>query len=384
MVTTSAAPANRIRPLFALAIAVAILAIPSRVSAEAIASGEIRLSAAFLANGGGFAPYVGGASGGASIGLDAGRSDAIKASVRASIDAPAVGASGIPRLTLDRAYAKARFPWLVENTSLRLTVGKAPLAWGKGFLFNAGDPVFGALPASSISSVGTTEFRTATAWMAVLNVPVGDFSFAEAVYLAPVDGGTSRGGGRVVLTPGLSVLQSVEAGFLLTDTAYRSAYLAVEGSLFFDWYAAASLSELAEDPSGANAMARYAVSFGIFRMFDLIPDVPLSLRAEALVYPEDNRQIWFQSLQAGITDELSITLEGLFATGTDDATSLARLASSSSALSWMGGGTGLAGVVVSLSPIKGFALSASVLKQFEKGDPMKPEAILAAGCKYAF
>jgi hypothetical protein len=384
MVGTYGLTAKRSRPLFALIALSLAFANPARAPAEAVASGEIRLSAAFLANSDGFAPYPGGATGGASIGLEAGKSDAIKASVRASIDAPSGGVSGRPTLTLDRAYAKARFPWLVENTSLRLTLGKAPLAWGKGFVFNAGDPVFGALPASSISSVGTTEFRTATAWMATLNVPVGDFSFAEAVWLAPVDGGTSRGGGRIVLAPGLPVLQSVEAGFLLTDSAYRSAYLAVDGSLFFDWYAAASLAELARDPSGINPKARYTVSFGLFRIFDFIPDVPLTLRAEGLAYPEENRQLWFQSLQAGLTDELSVTLEGLFATGTDDVIALADLASSASVLSWMDGETGLAGIVVSLSPVKGFALSASVLKQFEKGDPMKPEAIIAAGCKYSF
>lgn len=360
--------------------------------AESVPSAEITFNTAFLADSNGLSLYPGGATGGITLKLNSARADAIKGNIQLSADSDA-------NLALDRAYLKARFPWFVQDTSFRLTGGKAPLSWGKGFVFNAGDPVFGALPSTSLTGTDSSDYRTAADWMTVATLPVGGFSFAELVYLPPVDAVAkenagdetaevhNRAGGRLFVTPGLGLLQSIEAGYLFAEGPVNTIYIALDGSLFFDYYASAC-----SYVSSVNAkwQADYATSFGIFRMID-VPNVPLSIRAEGLIYPEYNRQLWYQSVQAGISDSLQLTVYGLFATGIDDTADLVTIQAFStpynskpSALALLPGSAGVAAVSLSWTPLKGCTFSGAVLKQFSGDDSMGEGVILSAGCKYAF
>lgn len=338
-------PKARIAAALAM-IAAAACVIPA--FADAIPSAEIFMDSTFIAGPNGSEPVDGASMGGIRLSLDSAKSDALRGSARITV-------TDKDKPTLDRAYFKARFPWIVEDTSLRVTAGKAPLSWGKGFLFNAGDPVFGVMP--NLTTISSDEYRTQTDWMGVLYLPAGEFSFAEFVALPPVENPDPRAGGRVVLAPRLEYWQSIEGGYLYertsATTASHKAYIALDGSLWFDWYAAASAFN-----------GEYAVSFGLLRIFNPSPDIPLTLRCEGLVYPAKTRQYWYPSLIAGLTNEFQFGLQGIIETGNTTA--------------------GTAGVTGDFTPLKGFTLSGAILKQLEKGETVTNNIVVRIGCKCAF
>lgn len=309
------------------------------LAAETIPSAEVFVDSTIVADGDGIAPAPYGNAGGLRVSLDSSGGEAIRGSAQVTL-------TDVASPVLDHAYFKARFPWIVEDTSFRLTAGKAPLAWGKGFVFNAGDPVFGAIP--EVTSLSESAYRTATDWMAVAYAPLGDFSFAEAVVLPTVPDNKRelRSGARLSLSPGWALLQSVEASWLYEREGKHQACVAFDGSLYFDFYAAAMVSLGDEAAEESPPVPESAISFGIFRMFDVIPDIPLTVRAEGLVYPSENRQLWYPSLSAGFTDNLSLTFQGLI-TG-DEVTAAAS---------------------VSWTLLNDIALSATAMQRFEKGDP---------------
>ena len=72
--------------------------------------------------------------------------------------------------------------WLkAQLAAFRLTMGKTRLSWGEGYMYNAGDVIFGGKGAD----LSAEELRDNNAWLASLYLPVGDFSFVEAVALPP-------------------------------------------------------------------------------------------------------------------------------------------------------------------------------------------------------
>jgi hypothetical protein len=125
--------------------------------------------------------------------------------------------------TLEKAYVKTRLPGFPDGSSSRLSFGKMPIAWGQGTFFNAGDILFGSMP--NQTSLFSSEYRTDTDWMGVFYLPLGDWSFVETAGLPPMRSGeTGRGGGRFVLTPGWTILNSIEAGYLY-DTNVKALTL---------------------------------------------------------------------------------------------------------------------------------------------------------------
>lgn len=347
---------------FAPAILAAILALalPAPALADVAVSGEIRAGGAVDAKG------TATGYGLAKASLDAAPSDAVKASMRVTLDE--TGKAG-----LERAYFKARFPFAEGGSAIRLTAGKAPLSWGRGFLLNAGDPIFGAFPA--FTGFTATEYRVSADWLGALYVPFGDFSFVELAELPPVARTSNRAGGRICLTPSWDVLQSLELGYLYEQDNRHSAFAAIDGSLWLDWYAAVSVTD-----------GHAAVSAGAFRLFDAGGSLTVTARAEALAYPEYDRYLWFGVLTLGISDRVSVSAQALAATGTEDPARLAAVADFAgfSYVSSLAGRSGFAGISVDWTPLKEIALSASAVKRFEKGDFFTPDAIFALGviCKF--
>jgi hypothetical protein len=283
-------------------------------------------------------------------------------------------------LTLERAYVKARLADAIGGKTLRFTAGKSPLAWGRGFVFNAGDPVFGAVPTSV--GIGDSEYRTAADWMGTVYLPLGDFSFAEAAELPPVDRKTNRAGGRICLAPGWDYFNSAEFGYLYEQDSVNQAYFAFDGSIFLDYYGALSVTRNRDSDDDV----RVAASAGLFRMFDISRDATLSVRAEGLAYPQFGRGLAYASAQFGFGESVTVGAIGIFATGTENANDLAAIAefAGTTSLSYVPGQSGFAGLTVSWIPVKSIALSASVLKRLEKGDYGKPEALAGASvvCKF--
>lgn len=372
-------------------VGIALFSLPA--VAETVVSAEIQASATALISDTGISSAPASNSGSFTLGVDTERNDAVKASASVSVNSAG-------ELALNRAWMKARMPWLIEGATSRLTVGLAPLSWGKGFLFNAGDPIFGELPAMTSLSGG--EYRTATAWLAAIYLPLGAFSFAEAVYLPPIPTASSaagdnsgtdtdasdtlrdRAGGRVQMTVALPFLQSVEAGWLHDERDGERGYLAADGSLWADWYAAAAFvsrnpadSLAGERVAGPDGTAAdWSVSGGLFRIFDFT-DYPLTCRLEGLAHPALNAQNWFGLVSLGLGDIASAGVQGLYATGSG-------MVPGSSPSAGMQPGTIIAGLIAELTPVKGFTLSAQALRRYIPGAPKLSGFMLSAGalCKY--
>lgn len=117
-------------------------------------------------------------------------------------------------------------------------------------------------------------------------------------------------------------------------------------------------------------------------MFSFIPEIPLSIRAEGLAYPGINRQLWYPSIQAGLTDSIQLSVQGLFATGTPVNPTV--ITSSATASAYLEPNSGFIGLVCTWTPLKAFTLSATLLKSVEKGDFLTPDVTLGAGAVYAF
>ena len=396
-------------PIISLAIALSGSCMCA-LFAETRPSGEVILSLAESVGANGIDPIESGTIAGVRFSLDSARGEALKGSARVTLDSSA-------GLALDRAYLKARFLHDAGSAALRLTLGKAPLSWGKGFLFNAGDPIFGALP--RVTALSSDEYRTTTAWMASAYVPLGAFSFVEAVGLPRVssrsgdqnagsdenatitvaravtgiENPNNRAGCRALITPGWDILRSVETGFLASDTGILSAYGAFDGSFVVDWYGALSARW---DKVGSNPQTpELALSFGLFRIFSIIPGRQLTARAEALVYPAANRELWYPELSLGLTDDLSVFARGIIATGrrvariAEDTTSGDAVIDATGALGalpWLDSGSALASVGFSWVLLNDITLSGDALWRLGKGDAesIEPGLTVQAGFTCAF
>lgn len=220
--------------------------------------------------------------------------------------------SGIPVITLDKAYVKAKFP------SFRLTAGKTRLGWGDGFVFNSGDVVFGSI-SPQVSLIGT-ELRTDTAWMTAVNIPLGRFSFIEALVVAPEmlydttdplnpipiglgkiqDMGT---GARLYTKLGSLKLEtgyyfdgtdvtdydvkSTAATETLTIPTFHRPYISLQGNLGADFYLNSSVAI----PTGNGAYLEdilkdtFNISFGVFHMMEAGYGNNLTFRLESVVLP---------------------------------------------------------------------------------------------------
>lgn len=198
--------------------------------------------------------------------------------------------------TLARASVAARFPWF------RLTMGKARLAWGEGVVFNAADLLFGSSSTVGLDLTAET-LRDDAAWMAALYVPLGRFSFVEALVLPPPldvaafmanptaplpDPFDTAAGGRVVGK--LAGIKTEGAYLYRGATGTHSIAASLQGNLFIDWHLSASASLPAVSPRIEDLTDSLLLSAGLFHLQRLGQRASLSLRLEALVAPAGSWQ----------------------------------------------------------------------------------------------
>jgi hypothetical protein len=193
-------------------------------------------------------------------------------------------------LSIPRAYVRVRFPWF------RLTAGKTRLSWGSGFLFDAGDAIFGHLP--PLSDLSAADLRDHTVWLVSPYVAMGDFSFIEGVFLpfmpvlpSPVPvaappivsiDSVSAGARAVLGLPGFTL----EAGYLHDgERDLHKPFLSLQASLFLELYGAAGISIPDDAASWDDVKDSFELSCGMFRTFDLEDRGSLSVRAEAGFVP---------------------------------------------------------------------------------------------------
>jgi len=223
--------------------------------------------------------------------------------VKAEISLSAVYTDALitpPEDLLKKAYIRTHFD------ILRVTAGKTRVAWGDGFVFNAGDVVFGSM--IPVADLSASLLRDATDWMADLYLPLADFSFIEAIILpyspertpsSPlIEADTLRGGGRIVTK--LAGIK-IETGYLFKgDAIIHNPYVSFQGNIFFDAYISASMSIPAVDPAEQDIRNGLAVSGGIYRIFSLDDSSSLLVRLEAASWPFG---IWNENDAAGFGNE---------------------------------------------------------------------------------
>jgi hypothetical protein len=251
-------------------------------------------------------------------------------------------------LDIPRAYIKVRFPWF------RFTLGKTRVSWGDGFVFNAGDVIFGSMSAISADLTAET-LRDETAWLGALYIPLGDFSFLEAVVVPyPTGAGavlTGPGGaGDFVFTTvsvpalldigpvGLEYIggglraafklgsTTVETGFFTSDFggAHRP-YMSLHGHLLVDWNFSASFGipfgVPLQDVDWDQWDKWLSISAGLFHPIILSPSQTLSLRLETAIRPGadwaetpggDYGLFLFPEISFSPSDTLSLQLRTMF------------------------------------------------------------------------
>ncbi len=208
--------------------------------------------------------------------------------VRAECELAAVWSGALvtpPDDILKRLYVK------VDFGGVQLLAGKARVSWGEGFVFNAGDLLFGSL--TPVADLSDTLLRDATAWLIDLTLPLGDFTYIEAIVLpfsplSPVNPAAIspydlRGGGRFVTK--LAGVK-LETGYLFrADNATHHPYLTLQGNLFFDFNLSASLHIPATDYTDEKLQRGFAITAGLFRMFQFDDGSVLTVRLEGAVRP---------------------------------------------------------------------------------------------------
>jgi hypothetical protein len=193
-------------------------------------------------------------------------------------------------LEIPRAYIKARFP------GFRTTVGRTRVSWGRGFFFNAADVIFEGLDLA-VGDLSAAELRDRTDWLAEIYLPLGQFSYFEAVLLpysgssrdlvlAAADLGTPgnvSGGGRLAFKTGSL---SWEGGYLYHgESESHRPYVSVQGHLLADLYAAASWRIPAYGARIEDLNDYTALSAGIFTLISLPAGCSGSVRLEAGIRP---------------------------------------------------------------------------------------------------
>jgi hypothetical protein len=256
-------------------------------------------------------------------------------------------------LDIPRAYIKVRLP------GVRLTLGKTRLAWGQGFVFNAGDVIFGSLNPIT-SDLSASELRDQSAWLAALYVPLGSFSFLEGVLLpygpaaaglatdlsavlAPIAATDLAGGVRGVFKLGQVQL---EAGYYASGReGEQRPYLGLQGHLLVDYQLAATLRVPLAAPRWEDGAEWLALSAGLFHLARFPGGRCLAARLEAAVRPG---AVWreasgaaalpvsapdapryglylFPELVFGLSDTLSLQLRALVSPVDGSAMTLAGL-----------------------------------------------------------
>jgi hypothetical protein len=111
-------------------------------------------------------------------------------------NAPAATASN-PTAATVITVPRAEIRWRMDAgaSTVRFTVGRTRLTWGDGQLYNAGDVINGVRPSNT--DLTATTLRDETQWLTVAYLPLGRFSFLEAVALFPMSrvGGVDETGG---------------------------------------------------------------------------------------------------------------------------------------------------------------------------------------------
>jgi hypothetical protein len=225
------------------------------------------------------------ASGVGKLVLDAAPSEALRGQIALESRVGDVTEVGV-----SRAFVRIRTPgW-------RMTHGLAPLAWGQGFFYNAGDVISG--PEGSTSDLTAKELRDFAVWQSTLYIPLGPFTFVEAALLAPElnlkdllvhedarppSATDAAGGMRFVGRLGAT---QVETGYLYRGSdGTHNAFVSIRGNLLVDIYLAATAAIPQEGIALDDLADVVLASAGLFHVMRGPGGSFVTARLEALVRP---------------------------------------------------------------------------------------------------
>lgn len=211
----------------------------------------------------------------------------------------ASGGGSESRLTLKRLWIKVNFP------SWRLTAGKTRVAWGNGVVFNSGDILFGSL--SPYLDFTQSTIRHETAFLTSFNIPLGRFSYLEAVVMPPNLDSSLQFQPANHISGGMRAFFRVngfrlETGYLYkgdakvaNDILGHRPYFSFHGHAGIDFYGSLSFAAGADPGSGDGTRDTWdeisrtlSISIGGFHQIQVGYDGTLSFRFEALIMPWQN------------------------------------------------------------------------------------------------
>jgi hypothetical protein len=188
---------------------------------------------------------------------------------------------------MQRAYLQIRFP------SFRLTMGKTRLDWGEGMVFNAGNVLEEALELATALTVAGPTSRNR--WLSAVNIPLGPFSFLEAVVLPPASmllSETSVGArcyaplGNMKLELGYSFRWELENSADPESGRHQHRpYISMQGSLGPDWQLSSSFAVPTTGATAQSIQESWTNTLGLFQLIPIGYSGTLALRLEAQIAP---------------------------------------------------------------------------------------------------
>ncbi|NIZ41432.1 hypothetical protein PVA45_07925 (plasmid) [Entomospira entomophila] len=140
-----------------------------------------------------------------------------------------------------RAFWRANF-----GQHFRMTLGKAPITWGRGYYYNTGDLFYSA--SSSGNTLSDNNFRDNARWLINFYIPLGRFSYIEVV------GATGSGERSIV-----SINNATGAVTGMQNDSFHYRNLAGGVRAQFQWLGIQT--ELATAYLGDRESLRHAVTF---------------------------------------------------------------------------------------------------------------------------
>ncbi len=187
-------------------------------------------------------------------------SSALKADFRGTytiqgVDAASSGDPGV--FSLDKAYFKFRFPGLLGKR-LTVTAGLAPISWGLGYYYRAGDVLF----EDPIINTDAGTYAERQLWLVSINQPLGagfniDFAFLPAL------GETTNEKFGILLRKdfGATTLKEMKAAYAYALDGTHKAAIVADLFLYFDITLGveSSFSSSSDVRIVANAMKQFSL-----------------------------------------------------------------------------------------------------------------------------
>lgn len=239
---------------------------------------------------------------------------AVKAVLEGSINlsaSPYLPSSFDHKFSIDKAYFKTRIPF-IHDSFMRLSIGKMPISWGYGLVYNAGDILFTKNPAASPADTtggDLSSLRSYADWAFHMYIPLSDFAVTEAAFLPPLEQtytepDITRSALRLQLLPYARFLETAEFGASvennISEISFNALklYAGIDGTLFADYNLCSSIEfSPGETKSFSFNEEAWAISAALFYSIG-----KTGLRTEVLYHPLSQSTDVFAMVNVTILD----------------------------------------------------------------------------------